>query len=195
MESKSALNSQTIQTELTFDFGTFEGFNFRTQSAICKNLTAQEVVAWNHDDAGEAEFWPAGDREEVALIFKGQDNVSGCELLELQRLLSDLGGEALENWVRIYYALRVCGDCLETLTAREVEDLEIQIYFGQNFTDLRRETAYELFELYFPDAYHAWEKSTCDGLIFDTDRFLDSPSFSTEEIRFTNSVALIVQPQ
>ena len=71
----------------------FEGFNFRTQSAIQRNLTASEVVEWDHDQKGEAEFWPAGDRPEVGLIFRHRSAVTGAELLELDRLLDELGGD------------------------------------------------------------------------------------------------------
>jgi len=66
---------------------------------------------------------------------------------------------------------------------------------GSNFTDLRQEAAYQLFELFYPDEYKAWEKTTCDGLIFDTDRFLDSPVFSVEEVKLGNEVALLVASQ
>ena len=46
-------------SELHFDLGTFEGFSFRHDQAIDRNLTAAEVVGWDHDAAGEAEFWPS----------------------------------------------------------------------------------------------------------------------------------------
>src|ERR1043166_7862522 len=82
---------------LCFNLGTFEGFNFRTQSAINRTLTAAEVVEWNHDKRGEAEFLPSGDRPEVALVFKGRSSVTGSELLELDRLLHELGGDSVEN--------------------------------------------------------------------------------------------------
>jgi hypothetical protein len=59
---------------------------------------------------------------------------------------------------------------------------------------LRRQAAHELFELYYPEEYAVWEKSVCDGLIFDIDRFLGSPSFSVEEA-VGDEKALIVAPQ
>ena len=37
--------------------------------------------------------------------------------------------------------------------------------------------------------------STCDGLIFDTDRFLDSPAFWVEEVNLGDEVALLVASQ
>ena len=88
--------------------------------------------------------------------------------------------------------MNTCGGDLATLTAAEVEDNSLDIFLGSSFTDLRREAAYQLFELFYPDEYRAWEKTTCDGLIFDTDRFLDSPAFSVEEIALADKVALLV---
>lgn len=184
-----------MNTVIEFDLGTFEGFNFRRQSAIDRILTAAEVVGWDHDEQGEAEFWPAGDRPEVAMFFKSRSTVSGSELLDLDRLLHDMGGDSPYHFVQIHYAVNVSGAKLATLTREEVEDFPLHVFFGASFLDVRREAAYELFELYYPDEYRVWEKSLCDGLIFDTDRFLDSPVFSTEELRLGDGVALLVAAQ
>ena len=190
-------NDTGTKTEETIhqDLGTFEGFNFRSQSAIPRNLTAAEVVGWDHDRKGEAEFWPAGDRPEVQILFRNRSSITGTELQALDRLLDELGGDSVENFLRVHYAVNTCGGDLATLTAAEVEDNSLDIFQGSNFTDLRREAAYQLFELFYPDEYRAWEKTTCDGLIFDTDRFLDSPAFSVEEIALADKVALLVAPQ
>ena len=67
-ENNSTLTGATIA--LHFDLGTFEGFNFRLSGAIDRVLTAEEVVNWEHDAHGEAEFWPSGDHPGVALLFK-----------------------------------------------------------------------------------------------------------------------------
>lgn len=196
MEKQSSLEIfGTGQPATRFDLGTFEGFNFRDQSAIEKNLTADEVIGWDHDREGEAEFWPAGDRAEVAWLFSGKSAVTCSELQALDALLEELGGDDPENFLKIHHALNVCSGDLHSLTAQQVEDENVHIFFGSNFWDLRRETAYELFELYYPEAYAGWEKSHCDGLIFDTDRFLDSPSFSVDEVDLGETKALIVVPQ
>ncbi len=181
--------------EVHFDLGTFEGFNFRTQSAIERLLTADEVIHWEHDADGEAEFWPAGDHPGVAVLFEHRSAVTAADLLALDRLLHELGGDAIENFLRIHHAVNCCGYDLQTVAAGTIEDQALHIFLGTNFWDLRRQAAYELFELYYPEAYTAWERSCCDGLIFDTDRFLDSPSLSAEEVRIGDRVALIVAPQ
>jgi len=77
-------------------------------------------------------------------------------------------------------------------TYEQVEDQPLSIFLGTSFLDLRRQAAFELFELYYPDAYRVWNESLCDGLIFDEDRFLDSPSWHVEELELGDTKALIV---
>lgn len=181
--------------ELDFDLGTFEGFNFRSQSAIDRILTAAEVVGWDHDRQGEAEFWPSGDRPEVAMLFKSRSTVTGAELLDLNRLLHEMGGDSPYHFMLIHYAVNISGSNLSALSREAVEDFPLHVFLGTSFLDVRREAAYELFELYYPDEYRVWEKSTCDGLVFDTDWFLNSPVFSVEEVRLGDEVALLVAAQ
>jgi hypothetical protein len=177
-----------------FNLGTFEGFNFKTQSAICRILTASQVIYWDHDREGEAEFWPAGDRPEVSLLFR-HECVTGSELLDLDRLLNELGDDSADSFLRIHHARNGSGFHLADLTREKLDDLSLYIYFGSNFTDVRKEAAYDLFENFYPEEYTIWEKSHCDGLIFDTDHFLNSPSWWTQEIKLGDMVALLVSPQ
>lgn len=180
---------------LQFEFGTFEGFNFRSQSAIDRLLTAEEVVNWEHDAHGEAEFWPSGDNPGVALLFGHRSAVTAGDLKALDCLLQDLGGDSDYNFLRLHYTVNCSGYDLQSLTVEQVEDQMLHICQGTSFIDVRHEAAYELFELYYPEAYAAWEESCCDGLIFDPDRFLDSPSFSVEEVRMGDQVAVIITAQ
>ena len=187
--------STPLASEVRFDLGTFEGFNFRSGSAIRRNLTASQVVAWDHDRHGEAEFWPAGDRPEMLVLFQRRTSISAAELLALDRLLGELGEDSAVNFLRIHYAVNIRGADLADLSREDVEEQNPDIFFGSSFTDLRREAAFELFELYYPDEYRVWEKSSCDGLIFDTDHFLDSPSFFVEEVTLGAKKALLVAAQ
>jgi hypothetical protein len=180
---------------LIHDLGTFEGFSFRHQCAIEHILTADEVVAWDHDRQGEAEFWPSGDHAGVRVIFAGQSAVTASELIALDQLLNDLGGDSDDNFLRVHHSLARHGACITTLNVQQVEDDAPHIFIGSNFTELRQQAAYELFELYYPDAYAVWEKCACDGLIFDTDRFLDSPSWSVDEVEMGDQKALLIAPQ
>lgn len=177
---------------LRFDLGTFEGFNFRDQCAIFKRLSADNIINWDHDGDGEAEFWPAGDNDGVQLLFRR--GVTASELVALEQLLIQLDGDSIENYLRIHHVLDQIIDGIEKLTAADVEDTCSHVFVGTSFCELRRDAAYELFELYYPEAYEMWEQTNCDGLIFDTDRFLDSPSWAVEEIDLHNRKALIIAP-
>ena len=185
----------TQEKPIRFDLGLFEGYNFRASGAIRRLMTAAEVVAWDHDRQGEAEFWPSGDHAGVGVIFNRKSAVTAAELLDLDRLLTELGGDSIENFLRIHYTVNIRGANLDTLSADAVEDHFLHVFLGTSFVDLRKEAAYELFELYYPEAYQAWEKSYCDGLIFDTDRFLDSPALYVEEVSLGEQKALLIAPE
>ena len=189
------LQSENGDGRLHFDSGTFEGFSFRHDEAIDHLLTAAEVIQWDHDADGEAEFWPSGDHAGVALIFAGRSAVSDSDLLALDSVLDALGDDSTFNFLRIHYTVSLCGEELARLTRDKIDDLPIQCWEGTSFMDLRKEAAFELFELYYPEEYRVWEKSHCDGLIFDEDRFLDSPAFSVEEVTLGDLKALIVAAQ
>ena len=153
------------------------------------------AVNWDHDKEGEAEFWPSGDNEGAQLVFGSSSNVTSTELLALDRLLEELGGDTEENFLKIHFAVNNRGYDLCNLTAEAVQDEPLHIFSGACFTDVRKDAAYELFELFYPEAYQAWKSSTCDGLIFDEDRFIDSPGFSVDEVRFGGKAVLLVLPQ
>ena len=194
MEDQTAPNLSELMS-LQFNLGMFEGFNFRTQSAIDHLVSAEDVVNWDHDRQGEAEFWPAGEVPEIALIFKHRSSVTAAELLDLDRVLVELGGDSRHNFLLIHYAVNLCGDALPTLSAESVQDRCVQVFIGNRSRDVRRDAALELFELYYPAEYRVWEKSTCDGLVFDKDLFLDSPIFQVEEVNLGDEVAVLVAAQ
>jgi hypothetical protein len=183
----------TIRT-LTHDLGTYEGFNFQAASAIEHSLDGNDVLAWDHDRQGEAEFWPAGDHSGGALVFAGRSAITATDLTALDRLLSELGNDSLESYARIAHALGRGGQPLPDLSASEIEELGVHVFVGQNFLDVRRTAAYELFELYYPDLYRAWESTPCDGLRFDTDQFLDSPAWCLDEFQTSEGVVLVIGP-
>ena len=186
------MDRTTNTVELEYDLGNFEGFNFRDSGAIDRIVSAQEVVDWDHDGAGEAEFWPDGNHQGVWLVFKGQSSVSCMELMALDRLLADIGDDSEETFIKIHFCMDQLGIGLDELTADTVHDCNCMVFSGSNFLDVRKEAAFELFETFFPDEFAIWDKTLCDGLIFDEDRFLDSPGFSTLEIKFNGQVFLVV---
>ena len=188
-------NDNRQQSTLRFNLGTFRGFNFHDDSAINWKVTGNQVLAWDEDEEGQAVFWPSGDCPGVELIFGGKSSVTNSELLDLDHLLYELGGDSTHNYLKIYFALNCRGADSNTLTAAEIENQAVMIFCGTSLFDLRRKAAYELFELYYPAAYAVWKQGTCDGLIFDTDQFLNSPALSTHEVTVGEEVALLVSPQ
>lgn len=192
METERNGNNAREILALNYDLGTFEGFNFRHQGAIYPNHSAEEVVNWDHDKEGEAEFWPSGDAPGVSLVFNSHTAVTSSQIVALDNLLVALGDDSTENYLRIYFAVNVSGYDLATVTGSEIEDQNVTLFMGTSFLDLRKEAAYELFELYYPEAYAIWEKTLCDGLIFDPDIFLDSPGWSVDEVTLGDVNALIV---
>jgi len=193
MEHSSKLSSNE-RTRLRFNYGTFGGFNSHSQSAIERILTAEDVVNWDHERDGEAEFWPSGDRPEVALLFSCRNKVTASELLVLDRLLDELGDDSTENILRIYHAAEQCAGGLIELTAEGVQKRILHLFFGDDM-NIRTEAAYGLFKLYYPEDYKAWLGATSCALYFDMDYFLDSPFFSLEEVRIGQQSVLLVSPQ
>ncbi len=128
-------------------------------------------------------------------MFQHRSSVTAAELLDLDRVLLELGDNSRASFLQIHCAVAICGAALPTLTVEKVQDNGLQVFYGTNFTDLRREVAHELFELYYPEAYQAWQASLCDGLIFDVDRFLNSPSLWVEEVKLGAEVVLLVAAQ
>jgi hypothetical protein len=184
-------NNENLKIEN--DLGTFEGFNHRTQEAIYPNVTAQQLMDWDHDELGEAEFWHSGDNSGVSMILTS-NNVSAGDIIALDRLLSELGDDIL-TLAKLIYRINHHGYSLHEVEPRDIDDCPAS-YFIQDvsFIDLRRTAAYELFELYYPEEFRVWEKSTCDGLTFDVDSFLDSPGFSTAEFQIGEERILVVEP-
>ena len=176
------------------DLGTFEGFSFRHQSAIFPNLSAQDVIDWDHDNQGEAEFWPSGDHSGVRVTLGNKSSVTATEIKILDELINDLG-DTTEAYLKIRYATQVLGKDLFTLTVGDIEDMNVFIFSGTSFTYIYRDAGYELFELYYPELYKLWEQTPCDGLTFDPRDFLESPSFTLDEVTLSdNDKWLIVHP-
>ncbi len=84
---------------------------------------------------------------------------------------------------------------LAQVTPEKLDDFFLHIFRGTSFIDVRRAAGYELFEQYYPEAYRVWESTHCDGLRFDPEEFLDSPSWSVEEIRLGDEAVLLIVPQ
>lgn len=180
---------------LNHELGTFHGFNFRDDGLIERTLTAEEVVKWDHDADGEAEFWPSGDHRGVELVFSRRTVITATQLTALDRVLTELGDNGEFNFLRIHYACAVLRLDLHELTGAEVEDQNLQIFTGSCFFEIRKDAAYELFETFFPEHFKFWETDSQGILTFDWDRFLDGPFWSVHEVDLGDRKALLVAPE
>jgi hypothetical protein len=167
-----------MNTQSSIDIGEFEGFNFRSQSAILKTLTADEVLEWDHDKDGEAEFWPAGDNVFTRGLLPGSACTSS-EVAEVLRIFEELDAEPQQLAKAVY--LRDRGADLSDITRQAIEDSCFYVFGPGYFCDLEKEAAYELFETYWPDAYKQWEQNNVPGLHFDPEDFLNH--FPTHELK------------
>jgi hypothetical protein len=194
MNSKlNPTHEQEPRSATVTNLGFFEGFNFREQSAIERTLSAEEVIQWNHDARGEAEFWPSGSHPGVSLLFSNRRAVHASELVALHRILKKLGDDSILNFLRLHFVVNVLGMALNQVNAETLADPIAMTLHGSSLFDLRKEAAYELFETYFPALHKAWDDCPMDGLRFDTDDFLDSPMWNVEEVELCDgSKGLIV---
>ena len=141
-------------------------------------------------------FWPAGNTPEFSIVFDGRNTVSARELLDLSALLDGSAATVLRT-TSLFMALvvAVLGGNLSDLTTEGIQDRAPSCFIGESFVTVRQEAAYELFEQFYPELYQAWESTPCERwLIFDTDRFLDSPSWTVAEVRLGSRVAVLVAP-
>lgn len=179
------------EIEIASDLGSFEGFNFRTQSAIPQILTAQQVIDWDHDANGEAEFWPHGDNGFVRAFVSG--NVTADELLELDRIFTELKDN--EHEIAKAYYLKSChGSELKDIDRQAIDNACLYVFGPGWRCDLEKEAAYELFEMFWPEAYKQWEANTVPGLQFDAEAFLNH--FPHADIKLSEgNVYLIVDTE
>ena len=172
------------------DLGTFEGFNFRDPCAIERSLSADDVVNWDHDADGEAEFWASGEDPLVKSIFN--NNVTGSDLTALAELLNNLDGDRTEDLLRIQFAIHAQGYDFSGLTVQELDDRRPMFFYGDTMSDARKEAAFELFETFWPDLYKAWNEDHAGILDFDWYSFVDSPLWTIHEVKLGNKAILMV---
>jgi hypothetical protein len=180
-----------IDTSKPYNYlGTFTGFNLRDDCAVPQLLTANEVIEWDHEADGDTDFAPSGDNAGMLMVFKKQ--VTSADLVNIDKLLTAIGDDSLYTFARIYYACEYEVEKLSNLTKAYIEDMNLHIFIGKFMFELRQEAAFELFELYYPEAFKGWDASRCDGLIFDIDKFLGSPSLQVEEINNIGELKVLI---
>ena len=186
------LNMKDISKQ--FNLGTFECFSLKDHCAVAKLFTADEVIEWDSDLNGEAQFWPSGDNAGMLMLFRHgvKRKIRQDELVSINRILTDIGDDSLNTFAKIFYATEYDGEILADLTRDYIDDMNLHVSTGTSMIELRQEAALEMFELYYPEAYKAWDESHCDGLTFDIDKFLSSPSLYVHPITDIGNIKVLI---
>ena len=175
------------------DLGTFDAYDAETGVKLTECLSPHAVSNWDSASRWMAEFTPAGDRLEVNLLFDGKHHepITGWRLLALDYLLQDLGGDTTENFLKVYFAVRVQHGDLLTLTKEAIEERGIRVFFGIDRADLLRAAAVELFAQCYPEHFAIWHR-TGHALKFDRRAFFRSRCFQCRFVDVGNRLALVV---
>lgn len=181
--------------KILYDFGNFDGRHWPYECQKLENvLPAQELVDWDALANGEAEFWPAGDNRELTLVIGDDKPVGGEDLLALSALLEQLGGDSVENYLRIHQAMEETGFGLVHLTAPMVEACLVHVFVGEELDEVRRMAVEAVMKRYQPTAWIGdWKEDMPFGRVLL--RFQESSAWTYREHVSRKSVAVLIAPK
>lgn len=168
------------ESGLHYDFGTFNAYTPHDFVRLDLGLTADDVLTWAAAVYHEYLLSPAGDHAGVQLMFRNQPSVTPSQLLALDRLLLEFGGDSPAHYLRACNALDQYDQSLLGQAGRSGAEEPQTNSLKPCPNPVQRESAHALFEIFFPEKYRTWANNPCDWLIFDVDRFLASPELFVE---------------
>ena len=175
------------------NLGTFAAYHCETGVMLHDGLSPHNVMTWDTAHQGPVKFVPVGDRLEMCLLFGDTDHqpITGWGLRALDALLQDLGGDSTENYLKVYFAVRVQHGELLTLSKEAMEQRGIRVFLGTHRADLLRTAAVKLFEQCYPEHYAIWHR-TGQALEFDRRAFFRSRCFQCRFVDVGSKLALVV---
>jgi hypothetical protein len=168
------------ESGLHYDFGTFNAYTPHDFVKLDLGLTADDVITWAAAVYDQYMLSPAGDHAGVKLMFRNQPSVTPGQLLALDRLLLEFGGDSPAHYQSARNALDQYENSLFGQISRMYAKEPQHVSLKPCPNPLHLESACALFEIFFPDKYRAWESSLGDWLVFDADAFLASPELHAE---------------
>ncbi len=168
------------ESGLHYDFGTFDAYTPRDFVKLKLGLTADDVITWAAAVYDQYMLSPAGDHAGVKLMFREQPSVTPGQLMALDRLLLEFGGDSPTHYESAHHALSQYDCSLLGQISRMYSMEPQQASLTPCPNPLHQASACALFEIFFPDKYRAWGQPMCDWLIFDVDAFLASPELRAE---------------
>ncbi len=174
--------------------GVVEGCEDAERKAFFREMDLSEGREWDPEGQEDDESSLVRDLRALRVLFQGSHALDAKGMETALGLVAALDGDDLDSILRLHVLVNIQGMDLDAVTVAAMEELPLSTFRGENFHDVRREAAFELFQLYWPDLYAIWEKTPMDGLRFDVDAFLDSPSWVTEEVQLGSECVLLVMP-
>jgi hypothetical protein len=174
--------------------GVVEGCEDAERKAFFREMDLSEGRQWDPEGQEDDEFSSVRDMRALRVLFQGRHALDAKGMEAAIQLVEAFDGDDLDSILRLHVLVNIQGMDLDAVTVAAMGDLPLSTFRGENFHDLRREAAFELFQLYWPDLYSILEKTPMDGLRFDVDAFLDSPSWVTEEVQLGSECVLLVMP-
>ena len=185
MNMELAEKTKTERRICPFNLGTFGGYSFRDHGPFRRRLTADEVLNWDEATDGSAWFWPRGDHFGIATVVGTAPSISPRDLLNVIEIVQGLGGDTVENWMRVYYTVRNDEKLdLENLEADEVRDREAYVFdrpMEMPSATLFRQAAVEVMRKRYPDVYQFLMAHNEEGFSFDPEKFLNPKDWFIRE--------------
>ena len=177
---------------LRYHFGTFKGAYWPTDHCWFENpVSTSEILDWDRDDQGEAEFWPTGDKPEMTVLFDTDNRIIRKEEIQgLANLLDHLGGDSPENYLRIRHATRRLRLSLNELPRQALEMLPLHIFVGATLAKAQDRAVADL-SVRYRDI--PWQGPASDPRSF-LDQYRNDPAWGLETVAFGDKVALLVWP-
>lgn len=182
--------------EMKYDFGTFDGGHWPYEyNRFHDPITPQALIDWDVVTDGDAEFWPSGDKEEIALLFTratedDYDRILKADLIVLSKLLDHLGGDSLENYLRIRHAAKAHGGIVANVETAALDLLVVHIFVGDEIGDVRRRAVAAIEDRYQPQSWSVEGEESSDILTM----IQRSPAWTFEELTVSGKVAVIIAP-
>ena len=168
-----------------FNLGTFGGYSFRDHGPFRRRLTADEVLNWDEATDGSAWFWPSGDHFGIATVVGTAPSISPRDLQAVIEIVQAIGGDTVENWLRIFYTVRDDENLdLQRLEAHEVRDREAYVFDRPVETPsatLFRQAAVEVMRKSYPDVYQFLMAHHDEGFSFHPETFLNPKDWFIQE--------------
>ncbi len=178
-------NTKKTRQSSPFNLGTFGGYSFRDHAPFRHRLSAEEVLNWDEAKDGSAWFWPRGDHFGIAMVVGTAPSISPRDLRTVIEIVQTLGGDTVENWLRIFYTIRDDEKLdLQNLEPHEVRDREAYVFdrpVETSSATLFRQAAVEVMRRRYPDAYQFLMAHHDEGFLFQPEKFLNSKDWFIQE--------------